>query len=275
MPRRPHRLVLIAAATVALAGYTAYWFVLAGEAREGIARWSQNLRDAGYAVSHAEPDLGGFPLSLRARVATPSVGRGGARTWGWRGEGVTITLRPWNLSRIRLRLDGGHEITVGEGRARHYAVDAASAVAVVSLDAGSRLGRFDAALDTIEVREDGWREPLRIGRLRLDGIGYRRAGGGAPATDISLVIEDAALPAAPQGPLGRTVARIRADITVVGADTPELLLRCVRAGNLPLTAADYDELVAAGGGPFEIVRHRPPHASHAGAWKKLEAEQGG
>ena len=32
-----------------------------------------------------------------------------------------------------------------------------------------------------------------------------------------LVIEDAALPAAPQGPLGRTVARIRAYITVVGA----------------------------------------------------------
>ena len=81
--------------------------------------------------------------------------------------------------------------------------------------------------------------------------------------------------AMPEAAIAFSLANPSIDITVVGADTPELLLRCVRAGDLPLTPEDYDELVAAGGGPFEIVRHRPPHASHAGAWEKLEAEQGG
>ena len=219
MPRKSKRLVIAAAAILSAAalGYTGYWFVLAAEAREGIARFSQNWRAAGYTVSHGEPDMGGFPLSLRASVAAPSVGRGGgARTWRWRGDGVSISLRPWDLRRFEVSLDGGHEITVGEAGGRRYALDAASAVAAVSLGAGDRLERIEAKLAAFSVREDRWSAPLRVARMRLEGIGTRRAVGGARATDITLVIEDAALPVAPQGPLGRTIARVRADLTILG-----------------------------------------------------------
>ena len=220
MSRKPRRIFIIAAASLAVAvlGYTAYWFVLAGETREVIARWSENWRAAGFAVSHGEPDLGGFPLSLRASLAAPSLGRGGgAQAWRWRGEGVTVSVRPWDLNRIDVRMDGDHEITVGETGARRYELAAAGAAAAVSLSARDGVERIDATLTAFEVREEGWTAPLRIGRLRLEGFGYRRAGGGVRATDVTLVIEDATLPAAPEGPLGKTIARVRADITLVGA----------------------------------------------------------
>lgn len=256
MSRKPKRLITLAVAIVAaaLVGYTAYWFVLAGEARESIARWAENWRAEGYAVSHAEPELVGFPLSLRARLAAPSVGRGvGAQAWRWRGENVTVSLRPWDLNRIGVRLDGDHEITVGETGARSYELAAASASAAVSLSARDGVERIDATLAALEVREDGWTAPLRIGRLRLEAFGYRRTGGGVRATDVTLVVEDAALPAAPQGPLGKTIARVRADITLVGAfpqrpreaamaawrdagGTVELRSLVVRWGPLDLTA---------------------------------------
>ncbi len=219
MLRKPNRLLILTATALvtALVGYTAYWFVLAGEAREGIARWSQNWRAEGYSVSHAEPDLSGFPLSLRASIAAPSVGGGGGETaWRWSGEGISASLRPWDLSTIRLRIEGSHEITVGEAGERRYELDAASAVATVSLGAGDRVERIDATFAAFEVREDRWTEPLRIGRLRIEGTGYHRAGAGARATDIALVVGDAALPVAPQGPLGRTIARVRADVTILG-----------------------------------------------------------
>ena len=230
MPRNRSRLAAIAAATllVAAAVYTATWFVLAGEVRAGIQRGSQDWRAAGYEVSHAEPNLGGFPLSLRVRIDAPSIGRGsGADAWRWRGEGITLSLRPWNLKRIEVRLDGAHEITVGEG-ARRYALAAASATAAITLGDGNRLERVSAAFAALEVRERDWTGPLRIGRLRLDWFGYRRAGVGSRATDITLVIEDAALPAAPQGPLGKTIARVRADVTILGA-LPERPLKAAMA----------------------------------------------
>ena len=230
MSRKPKRLVTLAVAIVAAAllGYTAYWFVLAGEARESIARWSENWRAEGYEVSHAEPELGGFPLSLRASLAAPSVGRGGgAQAWRWRGEGITVSLRPWDLNRIGVRMDGDHEITAGEAGLRRYELAAASASAAVSLSARDGVERIDATLTAVEVREDGWTAPLRIGRLRLEGFGYRRAGGGR-ATDVTLVIEDATLPAAPEGPLGRTIARVRADVTLIG-EFPERPLEAALA----------------------------------------------
>ena len=218
MPKTRSRLAAIAAAAVlvvAAVAHTAYWFVLAGEVRAGIEGGSQDWRAAGYAVSHEELNVRGFPLSLRVRIDAPSVGRGsGAVAWRWRGEAITLSLRPWNLKRIEVRLDGAHEITVAED-ARRYSLAATSATVTITLGEDNRLERLGAALAALEVRERGWTEPLQIGRLRLDGFRYRRAGGSR--ADIALVIEEAALPAAPQGPLGKTIARIRADVTVLGA----------------------------------------------------------
>ncbi len=219
MFHRRNRVLISAAAilAVALVGYTAYWFVLAGEAKEGIARWAQNWRAAGYAVSHAEPDFGGFPLSLRASLAAPAIGRGvGAQAWHWRGQGITASLRPWDLSRFRLRIEGRQEISVGEPGQRRYELDAASALTAVSLGTRGRLKHVDAKIAALDMREDKWTEPLRIGRLRIEGTDYRHGGAGARATDIALIIENAALPVAPQGPLGKTIERVRADITIVG-----------------------------------------------------------
>ena len=231
MPRNRSRLAAIAAAIllVAAAAYTATWFVLAGEVRAGIQRGSQDWRAAGYEVSHAEPDLSGFPLSLRVRIDAPSIGRGsGSQAWRWRGESITLSMRPWNLKRIEVRLNGAHEITVGQDGTRRYSLAAASATSVITLGDGNRLERVKAAFAALEVRERDWTGPLQIGRLRLDGLGYRRAGLGSRATDVTLVIEDAALLAAPEGPLGKTIARVRADITILGA-LPERPLEAAMA----------------------------------------------
>ncbi len=62
------------------------------------------------------------------------------------------------------------------------------------------------------------------------------------------------------------------DVTVVGADTPELVRRCVGAIDLPLETADYDELVTAAGGPHELKRNRSTNPSFVGPWVRMEQD---
>lgn len=80
--------------------------------------------------------------------------------------------------------------------------------------------------------------------------------------------------AMPEAAIAFSLRNPSIDVTVVGADTPELVRRCVGACDLPLSTTDYDELVAAAGGPFEIARGRPTTAWHAGPWEKLETDGG-
>ena len=62
---------------VVLAGWTVWWFHLAGQVRDRIGGQVAALNDAGWAVSHSKTEIGGWPFRVRVslgqtRVAAPS-----------------------------------------------------------------------------------------------------------------------------------------------------------------------------------------------------------
>ncbi|MGQ0677516.1 MAG: DUF2125 domain-containing protein, partial [Rhodospirillales bacterium] len=76
--RSARTLAIAAAALVFLglpAGYTAYWFALAGRLEQGIARWEAERRAEGYAVARGPIGRGGFPLALTFTLPSPQIAR--------------------------------------------------------------------------------------------------------------------------------------------------------------------------------------------------------
>ena len=61
------------------------------------------------------------------------------------------------------------------------------------------------------------------------------------------------------------------DVTVIGADTPDLVRQSVAAFGVRLAIEEMKELVAEVGGPFEIEAARPGNPAFAGRWKKPES----
>lgn len=63
------------------------------------------------------------------------------------------------------------------------------------------------------------------------------------------------------------------DVTVVGAESPERIYQCVKAYNSPLTSADFEEMIAAAGGPYPIKSPHGGNPWHSGPWKKTAEHQ--
>src|SRR5690242_15459824 len=95
----------IIAATVALplvaaaAGYTGYWFYIAGRLPDTIAGWAEARRGEGYAVKWDSLAIGGFPTSFRVTMTSASLA--GSRPLPFEARTAVLIgeARPWNLRR--------------------------------------------------------------------------------------------------------------------------------------------------------------------------------
>jgi hypothetical protein len=73
--RRPTRLGLaILAALLATAGaYTIYWYVVAGEIKDGVVAWAQSERADKIDVSWQKIDVTGFPIAFRVELEAAAL----------------------------------------------------------------------------------------------------------------------------------------------------------------------------------------------------------
>jgi hypothetical protein len=118
-------LISIVAAAVLGVAYTAYWFFLASNLKDGIGQWIEARAGAGVQVSQKRIEISGFPLALRVIMTSPRIAFSGfseageGDRWDWRADKLTAYMAPWNLNRISVDLAGEHALDIAAGRTRH------------------------------------------------------------------------------------------------------------------------------------------------------------
>lgn len=215
----PHRwLSTVGALLLALAvAAIAYWFVAADRLRAGLDQWAAQRRAEGYTVSYGQPLVGGFPLDIRVVVADPQISTPGG-TWSWRGTALQVETKLWNPRTVTFLLPGRHEFaraglaqpmtaradpaggwaTIGhDGRVVEATLDCTR----LEIDFGQRLGLATIGRAVFWVRprprRDDPDEPL-------------------PPLETAATLRELTLPAALDGPLGRQMPLLAANISVVG-----------------------------------------------------------
>lgn len=197
-----------------LGGYTGYWFYARNVAVQVIDNWAEQRRAEGYAVHYAPPEVTGFPLLVRARLDTPLLQRDG---FEWRGERMTIEFRPWNFRKIRIDLEGKQLLILEKG-AEQLTLEPAEAAIVATL---SEMGRLtDAALlvRDIQVSNPTGASQLQAAEIWLEAKAPETppASHSDESLKLSLSAADIVLPETIDGPLGRTLSKLRADLRIRG-----------------------------------------------------------
>ena len=213
-------IVLIGALLAAAGGYTAYWFHLAGQVPPGIAEWADQRRAEGLEVAYQEVSVRGFPFRLLVQVREPTIGHAaGPSPWRWRGASLQAVAQPWDLRHVIFSFEGRHEMSyVARGERQRVAAMAEASLASVVLDGDGRLRRFAVDLQGLELTASVWRGGLKAKRLQLHGRINAGDDEARPRGSRELALEalGVTLPPEASGPLGRGIARIQAEVTILG-----------------------------------------------------------
>jgi hypothetical protein len=216
--RRPTRLGLWAAAlllVLALGGYTAFWFVVAGRIEDGIGEWAQAQRAQNIDLSWQAMRVDGFPLAFRVELRDATLRDLAVPPRGeLRLPVLEAVVRPWGLRRWDIAAPSG--LTAKQGPA-----DAAGATLSAQTATGS-----------VAVGDDGgvaiW---LALGKPTAD-FGVRLAAADAeiwvnlpprpppvhtePAIGIAIDARQLLLPSVP-APFVNPLDEISFGVTVKGA----------------------------------------------------------
>ncbi len=220
MSRRTLLVVAIGLAGLA-ALYVGYWFVLAHILRQDIADWTANQRAAGYSVSMSEPQIGGFPLVVRARMASPAIIAPGA-LWHWQGPDVDLSIRPWAPLDLMFWAPGHHRMDMAGARPRWDQLDAEGLLFGVSIG-------FDGLVHRVTLDLTG--AALLDSRLGKSAIAAAKLDAVLPwpppadptksALDLDLDAAGIDIPDSQTSPLGQRVDSLHAVIQVMAAPPPE------------------------------------------------------
>lgn len=225
MPRLRTLIPVVSAIVIVavLGGYTAWWFTLAGQVEDGVARWAAERRAEGWTVKHEPIARGGFPLSLDLAMPEPELARGSELAW--KGTVLTASAKPWAIQDVTLGFPGAHKLTLPlDGRARP--LDATLETGRLDLRYDGR-GRAEAgALDmkglTARFSDNG--EQVTAAAIR--GVAKRHAGAAPQGNTLAVSmetdtrIENLRLPPRLAGLLGTDVALLALLANVVGPMPP-------------------------------------------------------
>ena len=212
---RKSALTLLSLLIVLSAAYTGYWFYAREIAIRSIDAWATQRRAEGYDVAYETPQVSGYPLLVRTVLDRPKLGRSG---FVWRGERLEIELQPWNFQRVRIDLDGKHWIE-REDAAERIVLSPSEAAIVAQFSDRGRMADASLLLRDLQMLDPGGKPVLRAAEIWLEAAAPDRAPTGHTETslDLSLSAADILLPKTADGPLGRSVEKIRADLQVRGA----------------------------------------------------------
>jgi hypothetical protein len=235
---RRNVLAVFLALSVAVAGYSAYWFILADDLRDGVGSWAERQRAQGYTLRWESLVVEGYPGVFRLRF-------GQAKAIGNLRLPVEIVApelsgeaRPWNLQRWHVHASQGIDIEapgdggglkaatldgwVEIGGETGTAVDfAARRLTGTGSAAGFGAAPFGATIETVSlgltIKGD-----LPQGRLRDALALWQRRGGtvelaGASLRWGALAIDASGTLALDEGlqPVGALAATIESDDAVI------------------------------------------------------------
>lgn len=227
-PRLRHLLIAAAVLALAAGAVAVYWHWAAARLETAVAEWTAAQGERGYQIAYDGPLIEGFPTTLAARFAAPSVVSPSG--WRWGGPPVAGQAKLWAPLTIDLQFPGRHEITRRLGGAEIPGrLEADPAKAFIELGVDGRVERARLALIN-----PSWEDPVtgRItARQLLSALGppLSAGGGGQDYLPLMAVIRALELPEHLETPLGRRVQELRLDATLRGAPPPGPLREALAA----------------------------------------------
>jgi hypothetical protein len=191
------RLIAVAVLVILLGGYSAFWFVVAGQIENGIGEWAESLRPHNVDLSWRTIRVGGFPLVFRAELAEALL-RDPALTppAEIRVPRLEASAHPWNFRNWRLAAPAGLTATLGppEKPAGTLSAREATGTVATSSDDGAAIR---VRLDEMAVDAATMRVAARQVDLALSLPQHPPQTAGERAIAVALALREVTVPAVP------------------------------------------------------------------------------
>ena len=202
---------------VAVAGYTGYWFIAAGEIEGRIDAWAERQRAQGLEIESGGTDVAGFPFRFEVSLREPRI-RDTRNGWRWSAGGLRAEALAWDFGEVTVFPDRRNSVEVLLEGDRWRTIDAEieDGRLVVGLDESRRFEEVSLDLTGLEVVGLWPQGPARVGSLQANGISF---GGGAvddEALQTTIAVRDVVLPSDLAEGLGDSLAFLDIDASVVG-----------------------------------------------------------
>ena len=218
----PFAACVVGGIAIAIIGYTAYWFVAAGEIEDRIAEWVEDQRARGITVEAGTPEVSGYPLQFKVSLQHPSVANS-AKGWAWRGDVLTASFRPWRFDEFDLKFNGQNDFRYFDGESWHdIQGKIEDGSAWVHLDGERRIENLLLDLKRIAVLGPWSDDPVFVTRLRARA---ERAAPGASETlpephefgTAAVEFEGVELPPGFAEEMGETIEFLDFDLSLFGS----------------------------------------------------------
>lgn len=231
MSRRRLLLALVAVLAVS-AATVVYWHYASDAFRRGIERWVDARHAEGVQVNYASLVMQGFPFRLQADLRDPVLSRpepgsggpsGRPLAWEWRGNEVTVAIRPWNTNRVDLRFPGTNQITLPFGdRGRTMFAAAGRAGATLDLDQAGLPTGADVDVEDLDLLSEDGNEFVSVAGIDLSAISHSFATPTHQSAtfDLSFSGKGIELPKESEPPLGSYVSVVECQASLMGAIPP-------------------------------------------------------
>ncbi len=240
-------IALVAALLVAGGAYTAYWYSAAAELRDGMDRWTQDRRIAGWNIDLGDPEVTGFPMRLEVFVQTPRISGPGSR-WRWDAPNIRARAAPWSPRKIFVSAPGIHVVTLTAGDVWAELGRAEADIVVGQRGFRNLIGRFSGVRLRFPGGENFVADSAVIRLLESVAAGPSiKVDAVSPGTDASetglglaLDMRKVVLPEEWRPALGRDIDKIAMDAVIMGDVVP--------AGGLKPSLVRWRD----GGGTLEV-----------------------
>ena len=210
------------AIALAVAGYTGYWFVAAGEIEGRIDAWAEQQRAQGLEIESEGTDIGGFPFRFKVSLNEPRI-RDTRNGWHWAAGALRAEALAWDFSEVTVYPARRNVVQVLVEGGEWRAIDAriVDGRLVVRLDDARRFKEITLDLRGIEV--DGlWPQgPARVGSLQAKGMALDDDESDEETLKTSLAVRDVVLPSGLGQELGESLAFLDIDASVIGPISSE------------------------------------------------------
>ena len=206
------------AVVIAVAGYTGYWFIAAGEIGDRIDDWAEQQRAEGLEIETAGTEVAGFPFRFEVSLREPRI-HDTRNGWRWAADSLRAEASAWDFSEVTVFPDRRNSVQVllGGGEWRNIDAEIDDGQLVVKLDDERRFREIALDLQGLEVA-GVWLEGFaQVGTLQANGLAIDDDGSGEEVLKTSIAVRDAVLPSDLAEGLGETLDFLDIDASVVGS----------------------------------------------------------
>jgi len=203
---------------IAVAGYTGYWYVAAGQIESRIDAWASEQNAAGHNVTYDATRVRGFPLALNVSIDAPAMDASSAG-WAFQADSLHANLTPWDFNEITL-VPGQHTtIRTRDGKIwEEFGFGVSSGFARLSID-DDRIQALHVDFTDVAIDATWVEDVTRIARFQLNGLAPKFDGAGGVDTEVlraALSMQGIRLPDGFGEEMGEQVEYIEVDASLFG-----------------------------------------------------------